>query len=177
MLSPTLGLFTRKAAARTQQPVPQSNTPEIDAFLKVHNDARAAVCAGIAPLRWSAKLAADAQIWADELKERNSGLTHRNLNVPPSSIEYRTYGENLYRGSTQGNASPAKAAEAWLSERKDYENSTGRETGHYTQMVWANTTHTGFGIAIASDGKVYVVGVYDPPGNYGGEKPYTTPVP
>lgn len=177
VLSPTLGIFTRKAAARTQQPVPKSNTPEIDAFLKVHNDARAAVGAGIAPLRWSAELAADAQIWADELKERNSGLTHRNLNVPPSSIEYRTYGENLYRGSTQGNASPAKAAEAWLSERKDYENSTGRETGHYTQMVWANTTHTGFGIAIASDGNVYVVGVYDPPGNYGGEKPYTMPVP
>ncbi|MEM9017804.1 MAG: hypothetical protein AAGC68_12385, partial [Verrucomicrobiota bacterium] len=49
-------------------------------------------------------------------------------------------------------------------------------TGHYTQMVWRRTREIGAGKAVIQKGQyrgwVIVVGIYDPPGNFGGQAPY-----
>lgn len=60
-------------------------------------------------------------------------------------------GENIYcKMSTapKVTATAKEAIEAWYSEIKDYnyeENKFKPGTGHFTQVVWKNTTH--FGIA------------------------------
>jgi Cysteine-rich secretory protein family len=137
--------------------------PDRAAFLEVHNTARAA--AGAAPLQWSDNLAAYAQQWANELA-KSGKFEHRPNN---------RYGENLATYST--NAPPEFAARLWLSEKKDYhgeriEARTFKKFGHYTQMVWATSTHVGYGVARTANGMTVVVANYDPPGNMQGERPY-----
>jgi len=44
------------------------------------------------------------------------------------------------------------------------------ETGHFTQLVWRDTTNVGCGLAISKDSKIYGVCNYSPPGNYIGAK-------
>ena len=70
------------------------------------------------------------------------------------------------------------ASYSWYSEIKDYSygplknDSNFYKIGHYTQMIWKNTTHVGIASAISKTGKVYVVARYYPAGNYIGQYPY-----
>ena len=135
------------------------------AFLKVHNDARAAK--GVAPLEWSADCAAAAQEWAQILADRDTGLVHSRR---------KSLGENIWQRSG-GNPSPDVAADDWLAEQRVYRGERISETnfmrvGHYTQMVWSGTTSVGFGYARAASGNVYIVANYFPPGNFLGQRPY-----
>ncbi|KAF6730593.1 Golgi-associated plant pathogenesis-related protein 1 [Oryzias melastigma] len=61
-----------------------------------------------------------------------------------------------------------EAVEAWYSEIKDYNFAKPgfqSGTGHFTQVVWKNSTELGVGMA--TDGKsVFVVGQYHPAGNF-----------
>ena len=79
---------------------------ERQAFLRVHNDARAIV--GVGPLQWSDKLAAHAQEWANHLAQSGK-FEHRPNN---------RYGENL--AAFTAAESPEYAARLWLGERNDY---------------------------------------------------------
>ena len=68
-------------------------------------------------------------------------------------------------------AKPGSAAvQAWYDELHSpgYDFSTHQSpgTGHFSQVVWMNTTHVGAG---RSDDGVYVVANYAPPGNYVGD--------
>ncbi len=65
----------------------------------------------------------------------------------------------------------------WYGEKEKYTYSklgegNWMETGHYTQMIWKNTTEIGVGIATCPSGGVIVVANYNPPGNFSGEYPY-----
>ena len=98
-------------------------------MLAAHNSARATV--GAPPLTWSAKLSAYAQDWAQSSAAQGNSA-HRTDN---------TYGENLFW--TSGTATPGAVVAAWVSEVKDYNyaaNSCSAVCGHYTQVVWKNTT-------------------------------------
>ena len=123
---------------------------------------------GVPPLQWSADLAADAQKWANHLAaDEHCNLVH-TTNDP--------HGENLFGGSG-ASYTALSASQAWYSEISKYHygvlNSTNwAPTGHYTQMVWRNTTQVGIGQASFSGGAVVIVAEYDPPGNYLGQKPY-----
>lgn len=135
------------------------------AFMDIHNNARASV--GAAPLSWSASCAGVAQRWADTLAAQGGGLSHSQT---PG------YGENVFGGGG-GTLSPSDAATSWLSEKRGYRgepisNTNFGSVGHYTQMVWSGTRQVGYGIARSRNGKTYIVGVYQPPGNFLGEKPY-----
>lgn len=135
------------------------------AFLRVHNDARAAK--GVAPLEWSADCAAAAQEWAQILADRDTGLVHSRR---------KGLGENIWQCSG-GDPSPDVAADDWLAEQRAYRGERISETnfmavGHYTQMVWRSTTSVGFGYARAASGNVYIVANYFPPGNFLGQRPY-----
>jgi pathogenesis-related protein 1 len=134
--------------------------------LDFHNAKRRDV--GAQPLQWSAELATAAQQWANHLAaDRQCNLEH---NVANSN------GENLFGGS--GSAfNPLFASQAWYSEIKNFKygvltNANWQSAGHYTQMVWSNTTKVGMGKATCSGGAVVIVAEYNPPGNYMGQKPY-----
>ena len=136
-------------------------------FLLVHNAERARL--GIAPLRWSSKLAKYAQKWAKHLAS-SGDFEHRGR-------DEARYGENLYRGSDD--RSPGDAARKWLEERVLYRGGPiAREEltliGHYTQMIWQETTHVGFGVARGPKG-IVVVANYSPGGNRSRQVPYSKP--
>lgn len=108
-----------------------------------------------------------AQDWAEHLA--NTGqMQHRPNNQ---------YGENIYFAwsSQPGfDVNGLTPVEAWYGEVKDYNyNNPGfsSQTGHFTQVVWKNSTKLGCGKATSVDGKVFVVCNYDPPGNYLGQFP------
>ncbi|MRG95375.1 CAP domain-containing protein [Polyangium spumosum] len=134
-----------------------------------HNEARAAVDPPapepLPPLVWSPEIAAVAQGYAEKCVWEHSD---------------NEYGENLYASS--GGSTAAQVVSNWVSEEADYiyaSNECSAVCGHYTQVVWANTTKLGCGMAKCSTGSPfgggdweYWVCNYDPPGNYVGQKPY-----
>jgi pathogenesis-related protein 1 len=137
---------------------------DIQAITAYHNKVRADV--GVGPMEWSATLAGYAQEWADHLAVTTCRMHHRSA---------KKYGENLFQG-TAGHYTAVDAAKGWESEKKDYRGgvlteSTWNSAGHYTQMVWRDTTALGCGEAICN--KTLIVACnYDPPGNYIGRRPY-----
>lgn len=134
----------------------------IQEILDAHNEYRNDV--GIANLAWSEEVATSAQAWATELAA--------DCEFKHSSDEY---GENIWAG-TEGAFSPTDVVTSWGSEIADYDYESNtcaadKDCGHYTQIVWENTTKVGCGVATC-DGRDIWVCQYDPPGNFIGEKPY-----
>lgn len=161
--------FNRTDAGSTSLAV---NTSDLSAEQKevidAHNFYRTEVKSD--PIIWSDELAAFAQAWADHIAQTDCQLQHR-----PSDGQWRQkYGENIYMGSS---LSLKAAVDAFGSEKSKYngEALSGDNwyaSGHYTQMIWNNTTKVGCGYAKCSNGNYIVVFNYDPPGNYMGETPY-----
>ena len=115
-----------------------------------------------------------AQSWADAM-----------ANVKTMSHSSGSYGENLAYAGTTGTVPGKKAAyiastQAWYDEIKDWDFgksvSKGGVTGHFTQVVWANTKQVNCGYATFKDSynSYYVVCQYYPPGNYNNQ--YATQV-
>lgn len=137
-------------------------------FIDVHNQWRANV--GTKPLEWNNDLAKYAAEWAMQLTKKCQ-MEHR----PTEGKWKRIYGENLYWISTSS-ASPKHAVDSWGSEIQYYKKpapiKSPNKYGHYTQMVWKNTTEVGCAIAVCKEGGTLVVCNYDPPGNWLGETAY-----
>jgi pathogenesis-related protein 1 len=159
-------------------------------FVTQHNLVRTKVTAGVEPgpggtfqpkpstplppLSWNAAVATDAQNYANACIWAHSGMAGR--------------GENLYASTgSQTLQTPNNAVAGWDSESVLYTYGTipapnQNAVGHYTQLVWANTTAVGCGIANCSVGSpfpanfgpnwVNVVCQYTPPGNFLGQTPY-----
>lgn len=156
------------------------NAADVDAaaILAAHNKWRAKVGAGA--LEYSSSLAASAQKWADELKANN----HCNMRHSKSD---GAYGENIFWASalqwSDGRREvmkipAAKPVDSWASEQADYHYSSnscdaGKVCGHYTQLVWKNSSRVGCAMAVCEDSKDQVwVCQYQPAGNWVGQKPY-----
>lgn len=142
-------------------PAPPASTlgGDAKAWVDAHNRVRAKHCAP--PLQWAPKLAEAAQRWANSLRDHGCGFEHSQNNP---------YGENL-AGGTIGALDPASTVDYWYSEIKDYKFPSGgfsMGTGHFTQVVWANTTSVGCGRSQCNGNDIFVC-EYDPPGNYDGE--------
>ena len=142
---------------------------EIRILINLHNKVRSS--AGVGPLAWSKSLAGYAQLWADHLASTSCRLEHR----PNSGKRKQEYGENLFMG-TAGYYGVADAVRAWESEKSFYHgeplnSSNWYPSGHYTQLVWKNTSQIGCAKAECR-GNIIVVCNYDPPGNVMGQKPY-----
>ncbi len=130
-------------------------------LLDTHNVERQRV--GFKPLIWDAKLASDAAAWAKHLAVTNS------FDHAPQSA----HGENLWMGSTS-DYQPEEMVGAWVDERQFLRSGkfpnvsrTGNwaDVGHYTQLIWYNTTKLGCAVA-TGHGSDFLVCRYDPPGNW-----------
>jgi hypothetical protein len=137
-----------------------------------HNAARAAVMPAANPalpqMSWSSTVAASAQAFVEACVFADTG--------PP-------YGSNAFAGT--GKYTPAQVVEAWVSEDANYDYATNtcasnQVCGHYTQVVWRDSTELGCGMANCTANNPFGgsgpwqlwVCNYNPPGNYVGMKPY-----
>lgn len=149
--------------------VPAYNDPAfVAAALEAHNSERRLV--GVADLEWSNDLAYEAAVWATQLA-RGGQMVHDSQ---------RTHGENLWM-NTAGHRTIGSMIGGWSVERNiyivgamhPYESTTGNwhDAGHYSQMVWANTTKVGCAVARGAV-KDFLVCRYDPIGNWRGQMAY-----
>jgi uncharacterized protein YkwD len=154
-----------------QTPVKTTET-ESDPFkatvLRLHNAERTPL--GIVKLTYSDELAATALSWAKQLASKGS-LSHSSGRVH--------IGENVsYTGSKSNSLD--RLIGMWTDERqyyvhKAYPNcsNTGdkSDVGHYTQVIWRDTTEVGCGLA-TKNGKDFLVCQYKTSGNRTGKLAY-----
>jgi pathogenesis-related protein 1 len=170
------GCGTSEAATKPASDT-RANSPLAKEMVAAHNQVRASAKpkpkSPLPPLTWSPEAAKVAQAWANQCKfehNRNRGK----------------YGENLAAAAPPGSKTNQGAVMDWASEAADYSYSSnkcapGKVCGHYTQVVWRDTTQVGCATAICTKNSPFGaqfpkwqlwVCDYTPPGNYVGQKPY-----
>ena len=141
-------------------------------LLAAHNRERSA--AGIAPLAWNPKLAADAAVWANYLSQLND-LEHS----PDDEYDEDAEGENLWLG-TRASYSPEQMVDGWIEEKRYFKpgvfpnnSRTGNldDIGHYTQLMWRDTNEVGCAVT-SNDENDILVCRYAAAGNVIGERPF-----
>ncbi|MCL1490444.1 MAG: CAP domain-containing protein [Pseudanabaena sp. Salubria-1] len=156
----------------------QLTSAEIQEILRVHNAARAEV--NVPPLKWNCKLADFAQDWVNRDAWGHSSSADRQKIIVGSYS-----GENLAGAAPSSNNIATTGPTGWWEEKAFWNSASascqaGEVCGHYTQMVWRDTTEVGCGLNRKSSvmgGKwtqnsVYLSCVYNPGGNIGGKKPF-----
>jgi pathogenesis-related protein 1 len=153
------------------QPAPASSDPFSDGFVAAHNQHRASVSPAASPalqsVTWSNELAAQARAWAERCK-----FDHSKTDL----------GENLSARTDM--ADPDVIVAAWAAEGAAYDYkrnrcASGEVCGHYTQVVWRDSTQIGCGMAKCGSGGPFGntewfmwVCNYSPAGNWTGQRPY-----
>jgi uncharacterized protein YkwD len=160
--------------ARTVQslPAPRETAPssEIEArLLAAHNAERARV--GTPPLRWADSLEAEAGSWARQL------IASDRFAHDPA---LHGHGENLWTGWGGRVWTPEEMIGEWIAEKANYRHGvfpnvsrTGdwNAVGHYSQLIWRDTTHVGCAVETRGDRSVLACR-YAPPGNIDGRTAY-----
>jgi len=158
---------------------PQGSDPP-DAFardmLDAHNQARATARPTPSPplprLQWSAEATKTAEAWAARCT-----FEHNPDRGP--------FGENL-AAATPDAWTTAEVVKDWASEAAHYDPArntcaAGKVCGHYTQLVWRNTTRVGCARRTCTKNSPFGKGFptwefwvcnYAPPGNVVGQRPY-----
>lgn len=135
-------------------------------FLSAHNKVRKMY--DEPPLKWNKKLTRYARRWAAK-RAFDCRMVH----------SYGPYGENLF-WAKHDHWTPSEAVKSWVEEKKYYDPrkkscAQGHMCGHYTQVVWKETKRLGCARTKCKNGGLYVMCVYDPPGNYVNESPFGNP--
>jgi len=156
------------------QPAPDADAQAwLDAQNAVRRNPQPPPPSPLPPLTWSTDAAAVAQAWAD-----NCSYQH--------NANRGTRGENIAASAPVGNWKLQDAVAAWASEVSDYDYASntcasGKQCGHYTQLVWRDTLRAGCAHRICNTGWPFPgtpgswdfwVCDYEPPGNWLGQKPY-----
>ncbi|KAK0065829.1 Golgi-associated plant pathogenesis-related protein 1 [Biomphalaria pfeifferi] len=139
-----------------------------DDVVRIHNDYRKKHRAYA--LRLNDDLCAMTQQWADKLAV-SEDLAHSENKYKGSRV-----GENIAMkwASNKAIYKPQEVCDTWYSEVRKFNfgaEPTGpiETAGHFTQMVWRNSTEIGVGRSQARDGRSIVVVSYFPPGNVAGQ--------
>lgn len=115
---------------------------------------------------WDEELAYQAEKWAIHLATEVGKIVHSSFTFPNGS----RYGENLYQLDHGAPAGCNLAVHAWYSEIHEYDyDHPGKTTsqGHFTQLIWNETTHFGVGIAFEPKStRSFIVARYVPAGNW-----------
>jgi uncharacterized protein YkwD len=144
------------------------NPDFISAILQQHNTYRSAL--QLPALVWSPALATDALAWGRHLASIDKGQHDQSARGKE--------GENLWWGTADAYSYTDMVA-MWGNEKNSFQygvfpdvgTSHSAMVGHYTQIVWKNTTSVG--CALVGNGKTdFLVCRYTVPGNVVGEKPY-----
>ncbi|XP_063711694.1 uncharacterized protein LOC134839993 [Symsagittifera roscoffensis] len=156
-----------------------------------HNKFREA--AALPPLQWNAQLASFSKAWTATLKEtKKCGLGHSSTGDRRSLGGFVYVGENLASRSAtkitedQAPENAILGVEGWFDEIEGYQYSASeyrtcakqstapKVTGHFTQVMWQQTTDVGCDYAICEKGPnpnmatIVVSCNYGPGGNMGG---------
>ena len=123
-------------------------------------------------MQWSAEVEAVAAQWAAHcVYQHNAGRGNLGENIAASSPGYWP--------------TIAGVVQAWASEAADYDYASnscaaGKVCGHYTQLVWRDSTLLGCAYARCTSNSPFQgvptwdfwVCDYSPPGNWAGQRPY-----
>ncbi len=156
-------------------PDTSAETPFAREMLNAHNQVRISATPTPNPplpaLQWSVQAASTAQTWADQCN-----FTHNSRRG--------NLGENI-AAATPNALTTAGVVQNWASEAAHYDYGTnacapGQVCGHYTQLVWRNTTHVGCATRVCDKNSPFQgftrwqfwVCNYSPPGNFVGQRPY-----
>ena len=164
-------------ASPSARPVLEIETPRdsrpsdaVEARLLAAHNAERAV-AGTPPLKWAESLEAEARVWARELIGSN-----RFAHDPAP----HGHGENLWTGWGTRVWTPEAMVGEWIAEKAHYRHGVfpnvsrtakWSDVGHYTQVVWRDTTHVGCAVETRGDRSVLACR-YSPPGNVDGRSAY-----
>ena len=146
------------------------------ACLEAHNDYR--LFHRVPPLKWSAELARDAQVWASHLAATNL-FDHDPTARPKNQGEnlyYVTYPKRLCDLGELGSdcLSCGEIVKMWYDEELDYDYQTGKAKVafvpvlHFTQIVWKESKELGMATAVANN-RLVAVARYSPKGNTEGQ--------
>ncbi|MDC0712474.1 CAP domain-containing protein [Stigmatella sp. ncwal1] len=144
-------------------------------MLTEHNRVRAVANPTPSPalpvLTWSETAASTAQKWVDGCR-----FAH--------NPNRGNFGENI-AAATPGGLNTLGVVRTWAAEASDFDYarntcSPGKVCGHYTQLVWRNTTQVGCAMKECSENSPFQgftrwnfwVCNYSPPGNFAGQRPY-----
>lgn len=156
-----------------------------------HNAVRAAVqtTPPLSPLTWSDTLAQYAQQWADNQAMTSCSAPHHRSGQELQAIGY---GENLAAfTSSFGQSTAQQAVDGWAAEKmcwtfgtiagtemcntSCYQKLNSDGCGHYTAIVWRQTTQVGCGVATCKSSfgneDIWICN-YAPAGNFIGRAPY-----
>jgi hypothetical protein len=146
------------------------------AMISAHNSVRLSATPtpnpALSPLTWSDAAAAKAQAWADQC------MWKHNPNLG-------SFGENIAAAAPPNTQTTEQVVQGWASEAAWYDYglntcAAGKQCGHYTQIVWRDTTQVGCAVKVCDQNSPFTgfpqwqfwVCDYSPPGNYIGERPY-----
>ncbi|PHJ22663.1 mucin family glycoprotein [Cystoisospora suis] len=161
--STTTETTTTSTTSTTTTPPPADFTDEC---IAAHNEKRVTgMTTPIRALSRNSAAIAQAERYRDQMERGGCTFKHSGT---------QQFGENLYKASFH--ATCASAVALWYNEKKKYTrytsitNSNYASFGHFTQVMWANTT--GLGCAYSSRCGTVVCNYY-PPGNYLGQYPFS----
>ena len=173
----------------------QFSQAQKDLMLSDHNRYRAAAkaCPPLKPFVWDENLAKVAQDYADTCNYRHNDNATQQVNITADGEGFWWVGENLYITATtiqRIGTYVGYITRLWHDEIKLYDIKSnncalGQACGHYTQVVWDQTTSLGCGGKVCLNGitkndpwqnryptAFIVVCTYGPGGNINGRKPF-----
>ncbi|KAK9289496.1 hypothetical protein L1049_008386 [Liquidambar formosana] len=137
-------------------------------FLLAHNKVR--LHSGEAPLQWDRALSRYARRYAKQ-RAADCKMVH----------SYGPYGENIFWGG-RDHWTPTQVVRSWAREHRHYKKETnectkGQICGHYTQIVWKQSSRIGCARIKCKNGGLFALCEYDPPGNWVNESPFGYRIP
>ncbi|XP_019054409.1 PREDICTED: pathogenesis-related protein PRB1-3-like [Nelumbo nucifera] len=142
----------------------ESGRSERGEFLWAHNRVRAYMKEPL--FTWDKKLARFARRFAAE-RVKDCLMIHSNNTE---------LGENIFWGGTAV-WTAVDVVRYWVNECMNYDSVTnqcheGSLCGHYTQIVWRNSTQLGCALRHCDNGGMFAICNYYPSGNFVGESPF-----